>query len=60
MSNIFVGINGTAKRVSKAFVGVADTARKIKKAYIGVGGTARLCYVSSGGTVNYYGTATPL
>lgn len=60
MSNIFVGINGTAKRVSKAYVGVADTARKIKKAYIGVGGTARLCYAGSGGTVNCYGTATPL
>jgi hypothetical protein len=54
----YVGVGGTARKVTKGYAGVGGVARKIKKGYIGVGGVARPFW--SGGELAYYGTITPL
>lgn len=43
---IYVGVDGIARKVKKAYVGVDGVARKIKKGYIGVNNVARLFYSS--------------
>lgn len=46
---IYVGIDGLAKKVGNMYVGVDGIARKIKKGYVGVDGVARLFYDADGG-----------
>lgn len=41
---IYVGVNNTARKITKAYVGVDGVPRKVKKAYIGVEGVPRLVY----------------
>lgn len=45
--NVYMGINGAARKIAKGYVGIGGAARRIKKAYIGIGGVARLCWQSS-------------
>ena len=54
----YIGVNGVARKITKAYIGVNSIARKIKKAYIGIGGVARPCW--GNGELAYYGTITPL
>jgi len=42
--NVYIGVNGQARKVKKMYVGVNGAAREVKKAYTGVGGLARLFY----------------
>ena len=53
---IYIGVDGTSRKIKKGYIGVDGVARKIKKAYIGVGGVARPCF--SGGELAYYGELT--
>lgn len=46
-SNIFVGVNGVAKKPKNIYVGVNGVARKVKAAYVGVNGVARQVWSSS-------------
>ena len=57
--NLYVGIDGKARKAKKIYVGIDEKARKVKKAWIGVNGIARLFY-SSEGILSYYGTTTNL
>ena len=45
--NLYIGVEGKARKAKKIYVGIGGTAREVKKAYIGVNGVARLFY--SGG-----------
>ena len=42
--DIYIGVNGIARRVKKIYIGVNGVARKVIKGYIGVNGVARLFY----------------
>lgn len=57
MGNLYVGVGGTARKVSRLYVGVGGVARRVKKLYVGVNGVARKVF---GGEPSYYGTATSL
>lgn len=41
---IYVGIDGKARKIKKIYVGVNGVAREVKAAYVGVDNLARLCY----------------
>ena len=41
---MYIGVNGVARRVKEFYVGVNGVARKVKKAYVGVNGVAREFY----------------
>ena len=45
--NIFVGVNGVAKKPKAIYVGVNGVARKVKAAYVGVNGVARKVWPNS-------------
>ena len=40
----YIGVNNTARKISKGYIGVDNIARKIKKGYIGINGVARPCW----------------
>lgn len=54
---MYVGVDGTARKVSKAYIGADGLARKVKKGYIGVGGVARP-FLTSG--IEYFGLVPAL
>lgn len=41
---IHIGVDGTARQISRIYIGVGNKARSVKKAYIGVNGKARLIF----------------
>jgi hypothetical protein len=45
---IYIGVDGTARKVKRAYIGVDGTARRITKGYIGVGGVARPFWTGGG------------
>ena len=49
MADMYVGINGKARKIIKAYVGVNGIARAITAGYAGVGGVARSIF--SGATI---------
>ena len=49
MADMYVGINGKARKIIKAYVGVNGVARAITAGYAGVGGVARSIF--SGATI---------
>ena len=49
----YIGVDNTARKISKGYIGVDGVAREIKKGYVGVGGVARPCW--SGGELVWYG-----
>lgn len=51
---IYVGVDDTARKVTKAYTGVENKARKITRGYVGVGGVARP-FFSSVRELSYYG-----
>lgn len=47
MSGVYIGVDGTARKIKGGYIGVDGKARKIKKGYIGdENGVARLCWSS--------------
>lgn len=44
--DIYIGVNGIARRVKNIYIGVNGVAKKVVKGYIGVNGIARLFYSS--------------
>lgn len=55
---VYLGVDGIARKVKKIYLGVGGVARKVKKGYMGVGGVARPFF--GGGELVYYGTAEAL
>lgn len=53
---IYIGVDGIARKVKKAYIGVNGQARKVKKAYVGVGGVAKLINVGKG-QLSFYGSS---
>ena len=43
-NEIYVGVNGKARKAKALYVGVDGKARKVKKVYAGIGGKARLAW----------------
>ena len=41
---VYVGIDGKARKIKKIYIGVNGIAREVKAAYVGVDNLARLCY----------------
>lgn len=54
---IYVGVDNTAKKVSKVYAGIDNVAKKVTKGYVGVGNVARP-FMSSEEILSYYGLAT--
>ena len=53
--NLYVGVNGTARKVNKLYVGVGNKARKVKRAYVGDSwGKAQLFYADLPTTINIH------
>ena len=46
MGNIYVGVNGIARKADKIYVGVDGIARQVQKIYVGVDGIAREVYTA--------------
>lgn len=57
---MYIGVEGKARKIKKGYIGVDGVARKIKKGYIGIDGIARCFFGGGGGELSYYGKATPL
>lgn len=49
---VYVGIDGKARKIKKIYVGVNGIAREVKVAYVGVDNKARLCWSSGPLTVS--------
>lgn len=43
-TGLYVGVNGTSKKILKSYVGVDGMAKNVKKIYVGVNGQAKLAY----------------
>lgn len=43
---VYVGIDGKARKIKKIYVGVNGIAREVKTIYVGVDNKARLCWSS--------------
>lgn len=60
----YIGVNNTARKVTKIYVGVNNIARKVVKGYVGVNGVARQFWPSGGGSsgriVPHQGSVTSL
>ena len=60
-TGVYIGVNGTARKVKNIYLGVSGTARKVKKGYIGdANGKARLFFQASSGLVKYSGNVSSL
>ncbi len=44
MGNVYIGVNGVARRVKSVYIGVNGIARKVKDLNIGINGVARMGY----------------
>ena len=51
---IYVGVDGVARKVAKIYTGAEGTAREATAGYMGAGGVARQVWPRAGATIRIY------